>query len=69
MQGIEGGIDKEATQAYLCSFKVAPSDKSLLRTIQAGGLWTQDRKFRAGLADTDRCPFCNSDVIENQEHI
>jgi len=69
MQGIEEGVNRDATQAYAASSKTAPSDKSLLRTIQAGGLWTQDRKFRAGMVETNVCPYCETGAQEDQAHI
>eukprot|EP00973_Karenia_brevis_P078832 10940562-Karenia_brevis.AAC.1 len=47
MSGIENGINKEATQVVLNSSKFQPYEKSQMRAILAGGLWTQDRKSRA----------------------
>eukprot|EP00973_Karenia_brevis_P047382 6578188-Karenia_brevis.AAC.1 len=49
MKGLEEGINMEATLAMSSSNKTSPADKALLRTIQSGGLWTQDRKHRAGM--------------------
>ena len=69
MEGIEGGVNRDATQAYSASSKTAPLDKSLLRTIPAGGLRTQDRKFRAGMVDANSCPHCSSGEKEDQAHI
>jgi len=69
MQGIEHGINREATLALLSSSKVDPSKKAVLRKILAGGVWTQDRKCRAGMVDSGLCPYCNSGVLEDQNHM
>ena len=69
MVGIEVGVDKEATSAHLSSTKTKPLDKAMLRAIQSGGVWTQDRKYRAGMVHTNVCPHCDSGQAEDQEHI
>eukprot|EP00973_Karenia_brevis_P011711 1584677-Karenia_brevis.AAC.1 len=46
MEGIQHWINREATQALLSS-KIQQQERGLLRSILAGGLWTQDRKCRA----------------------
>ena len=69
MQGIEAGINREATQALMYCGKLSAAEQGSLRTIQAGGLWTQDRWCRAGVTSTDRCSFCSSGAAETIEHV
>eukprot|EP00973_Karenia_brevis_P037148 5121086-Karenia_brevis.AAC.1 len=69
MKGIEHGINKEATSAYLNSSKVPLADKALLRVVQAGGLWTKDRAFRAGLEGTNLCRHCEMGAVEDHAHM
>ena len=68
-QGMEDGINREATQALMLSSKLTPTEQGNLRTIQAGGLWTQDRRNRAGLTTAGGCPFCSAGTEETLEHI
>ena len=60
MAGIEGGIDREASQALMCCGKLGSRQRSVLWTILAGGVWTQERAFRAQLQPTAICPHCDS---------
>ena len=32
--------------------------RNLMRAIQSGGVWSQRDKHKAGMADTELCPFC-----------
>lgn len=67
MQGMEHGIDQEASQALLFCGKTKHTGKrSVLRTIFAGGVWAQQRAFQAHLQGTDVCSHCDSGEDEDR---
>ena len=68
MDGLEEGVDRQATQALLFSTKLPPPHRAVLRQIMAGGVWTQDRACRASMQARDICPFCGEEV-EDHAHL
>ena len=69
MAGIENGIDRDATKALLGGAALGAQANDALRTIMSGAVWTQDRKFRASLAETAICPYCETGASEDHEHL
>ncbi|CAE8600524.1 unnamed protein product, partial [Polarella glacialis] len=69
MHGIEDGIDREMTLALLRSSSLPPYEKSVLRSILAGSVWTQDRLSRAGMVQAATCPYCDAGAAEDHEHM
>jgi ribonuclease HI len=69
MQGIEHGIDRDATQALLMSSKLELRERAALRSILTGDVWTQDRACRAHLQPSGVCPFCSSGEVEDHRHL
>ena len=69
MQGIQDGINREATQALTNSTKPNSGEKGMLRSIMAGGLWTEDRKCRARLSQSPMCRYCDTKEVEDHNHI
>ena len=59
-EGAEGGVDEEATRQMLRKWvkRGLHQNVGALRCVLAGGTWTQDRKHRAGFAETPLCPHC-----------
>ena len=78
MQGIEGGIDREATNH---GWKSAPSgfEAGVIRSVVAGAVLTEDRRYRFKLKDrtgsqaaSPSCPHCAAGaagVIEDIQHL
>ncbi|CAE8721896.1 unnamed protein product [Polarella glacialis] len=69
MHGIEDGIDREMTLALLRSSSLPPYEKSVLGSILAGSVWTQDRLSRAGMVQAATCPYCDAGAAEDHEHM
>eukprot|EP00973_Karenia_brevis_P023096 3180779-Karenia_brevis.AAC.1 len=69
MHGIEDGVNREATGALLSSSNLTSVEKGFLRNILSGAMWTQDRKFRANLTDTDQCVHCGAGHVEDHCHM
>jgi ribonuclease HI len=69
MNGIQFGIEREATTALLSSSRLTPLDKGTLRSILAGAVWTQDRLYRASLVSSPTCPYCDALVAEDHRHM
>ena len=44
-------------------------DKSLLRGVLAGAIWTADRAHQRGLRPDNRCPYCPQGVRDDEEHL
>ena len=68
MRGLEHGVDREVSQALLDSGKLLPPSQAVLRKIMAGGVWTQERAFRANLQPSPVCPFCQ-EAPEDHVHL
>jgi len=68
MNGIEHGIDRDATLALLNGSKLSPMQKGSLRSILAGAIWTQDRLHRAYRVESPLCPYCRQ-ASEDHQHM
>ena len=78
MRGIDGGIDREATNH---GWKSAPSgfEAGVIRSVVAGAVLTEDRRYRFKLKDrtgsqaaSPSCPHCAAGaagVIEDIQHL
>ena len=44
-------------------------DKSMLRGVMAGALWTADRAHRRGLRQDGNCPYCSKGTREDEDHL
>ena len=44
-------------------------DKSLLRGVMAGAIWTADRAHRWGPRPDSDCPYCLQEVREDEDHL
>ena len=44
------------------------AEAGLLKLIAAGGMWTQQRKFQAGLVSNPFCPYCENEAEEDDYH-
>ena len=66
--GMGACLSRELTlsQLELCATEL---DKSLLRSVLTGAIWTADRAFRRGLRPDGRCPFCDKGVQEDENHL
>ena len=50
--------------------RLSAKQKAYLRTLVAGGEWTQARLHRIGRVDSPLCPHCpGTDAVECQEHM
>ena len=68
MEGIERGIDREATLVLVNGSRLTPIQKGTLRSILAGAVWTEDRRHRAKQAASPFCPYCRK-AIEDHFHM
>ena len=68
MEGLGRGVDCDASHALLSSKKLPPSEAAALRRILVGGVWTQERSFRARLQATPLCPHCGQ-AAEDHHHL
>ena len=61
-------LDRDPTMSELarCATEL---DKSLLRGVMAGALWTADRAHRRGLRQGDRCSYCDKGSREDEDHL
>ena len=48
MVGIEEGVDRDATEAVLCSKSLSVVEKGILRNVLSGAVWTK-RDISRGL--------------------
>ena len=60
MQGIEKGVDRQATGKFLKDKKQTDLRTGILRSVLAGAVWTQSRLFKARLVDSPQCPYCGT---------
>ena len=67
MQGLEEGVDKETSSAFLASLKL-PSERKLMQAVLSGAIRTRDRAHRRGQAERSTCPWCTGRV-ETLEHM
>ena len=61
-------IDRELTLSELgrCTTEL---DRSMLRGVMAGALWTADRAHRRGLRQDGNCPYCSKGTREDEDHL
>ena len=66
--GMGAWIDRELTLSKLarCATEL---DRSMLRGVMAGALWTADRAHRRGLRQDDKCPYCSKGSREDEDHL
>ena len=66
--GMGPRLDRDLTLSELaqCATEL---DKSLLRGVMAGAVWTADRAHRRGLRQNDRCPYCDKEAREDEDHL
>eukprot|EP00973_Karenia_brevis_P023699 3266111-Karenia_brevis.AAC.1 len=69
MQGIQDGIDREATLALLKSKGFDGQSKGMLRSIMAGAFWTCKRLAHTKVLEDDTCPFCSLGEVEDECHL
>jgi len=69
MEGLDVGVDRIASMSRLTSNKETDFRKGMLRSVLAGAIWTRIRLFKAGLARSPTCQFCQTGEDETQEHI
>ncbi|CAE8729391.1 unnamed protein product, partial [Polarella glacialis] len=69
MQGIEVGINREATGSLLRSTRLSAYEQGILRAILTGAVWTQERACRAKQSDSGCCSYCGSGAIEDHVHL
>ena len=57
---MEHGVDNTVLKRHLAYLhrQGRPQDAALLQCISASGIWTQTRKYLAGLVDSAFCPLC-----------
>ena len=58
MAGLEKGVDRKATNH---GWQHPPSRllAGVIRSVIAGAVWTQDRKYRARMVTSPLCPHCD----------
>ena len=61
-------LDREVTlsELALCATEL---DKSLLRGVQAGAVWTASRAHHRGLRQDDGCPYYPTGTREDEDHL
>ena len=66
--GIGARIDRELTLSELarCATEL---DRSMLRGLMAGALWTADTAHQRGLRQADKCPYCRKGSREDEDHL
>ena len=69
MQGLQFGVDSLASTRLLRSTGKDQVHKGILRSILAGAINYGHRLFRAGIWDSDVCPFCGCCEPETLEHM
>ena len=66
--GIGGSIHRGLTLAFLHNCP-AELDKSILRGVLTGAIWTAVRANERGLRPTRACPYCEKQEPEDEEHL
>ena len=69
VEGIGQGMAGEASMAVLLGGWLGPKMDGMLRAIVSDGVWTQEKKFRARLADSLPCPHCAWEAVEDHAHM
>ena len=69
MNGIENGIDREATCGLLQSRRCMPYDRGCLRSILSDSIWTEELAWKAKKTDSSHCKFCGEAVAEDLNHL
>ena len=66
--GMGAQIDRELTLSELerCATEL---DRSMLRGVMAGALWTADRAHQRGLRQDGNCPYCSKGTREDEDHL
>eukprot|EP00662_Eupelagonemidae_sp_cell21_P056944 gene56944-biopygen61147 len=68
MEGLERGLDRNATMALLNSRELTALLQGYLRVILAGAVWTQDRLQRCAVVPSAICEYCTMEEVEDQKH-
>eukprot|EP00660_Eupelagonema_oceanica_P008312 gene8312-15996_t len=68
-EGVEGGIDREATLALWKSQELTRWGKGGLKQILAGALYTRERLKQQRSVDSEVCPYCDTGETEDLLHI
>ena len=61
------GIDQHATNSYLN--KAGKEDRSLLKVILSGSLWTKNKLLHTGTIHEDTCSFCETGARQDGDHL
>ncbi|CAE8605679.1 unnamed protein product, partial [Polarella glacialis] len=69
MVGLEAGVDRMASSAVLQSKKLSDNQRGMLRSILAGAIFTEHRRWRAKLTANNECKFCLAGEVENEQHL
>ncbi|CAE8623234.1 unnamed protein product [Polarella glacialis] len=69
MVGLEAGVDRMASSAVLQSKKLSDNQRGMLRSILAGEIFTEHRRWRAKLTANNECKFCLAGEVENEQHL
>ena len=69
LQGLEMGVDVEATTQLLRASGHSHVHKGLLRSILSGGVVCGQRAKKAGFTDQDTCAFCSCRQAESVHHM
>ena len=66
--GMGARIDRELTLSELarCATEL---DRSMLRGVMAGALWTADKAHRRGMRQDGNCPYCSKGTREDEDHL
>eukprot|EP00660_Eupelagonema_oceanica_P004293 gene4293-23138_t len=68
VQGIERGIDREATWALMQRAKLDPYDLGIVRAIVCAGAWTRQSLQACQVVEDSTCPWCDSGEEETARH-
>ena len=69
MQGLDTGLDVEASTQLLRTSRCTDVHKGLLRSILSGGVVCGQRACRAGFVEMGICKFCDCNVEESVHHL
>ena len=66
--GMGACLDRDLTLSELaqCATEL---DKSLLRGVLTGAMWTAERAHCRRLRQDDRCPYCSKGPREDEDHL
>ncbi len=61
------GIDWPMTRRILAAKNLQPTERRALQVAMAGGCWSDERRWLAGMTETPSCTLCNEEVGD-EEH-